>query len=216
PTPPPDPVPRALAAWIERAGEGVRRGADTAGFDAIRARVAEAGFELVAYGVIDGLEPDALERLIVSATDYEPEDLARVEDVPAFARNLTRIAIDGTLREAEAPDARILPIDFSREITWDHRAALPQSQFAADVSRIYASFESQGLGVGQALAKWTRVADGEILLFERHRLRPAARSSYVYLDVPDRGWRPGEYRVDFYRADESLAWLASGTHRITR
>ena len=210
---PRDDVASAFAAWIDRATD--RAASEATGFDAIAKRVSDAGLELVASSVIDGLEADSLERLIVSATDYEPEDLAEIEDVPAFARNLTRIAMDGTLREAEAPDLDVLPIDFSQEITWDHRAALPQSQFASDVPRIYASFESDGLGVGLTLAKWTRVADGEIMLFKRHRLRPAASSSYVYLDAPDRGWRPGEYRVDFYRADESLAWLASGTHRVT-
>lgn len=63
--------------------------------------------------------------------------------------------------------------------------------------------------------KWTRAAGGEILL-ARHRIRPAADSSYVYLDALPAGWRSGEYRVDFCRADEPLARLASGTHRITR
>ena len=215
PAAPRDDVANTLAAWIDRAEQRLRDGAASTGLDAIARDLSGAGLELVASSVIDGLEADSLERLIVSATDYEAEDLAEIDDVPAFARNLTRIALDGTLRDAEEPDLEVRAIDFSEEITWDHRASLPQSQFASDVPRIYASFESDGLAVGQTLAKWTRVSDGEIMLFKRHRLRPAAASSYVYLDAPRRGWRPGEYRVDFYRADESLEWIASGTHRVT-
>lgn len=209
---------RTFAAWLEHAEATVRTGADSERWGALAGRLSGAGLELVADHVIDGLEADSLERLIVSATDYEPEDLAEITDVPAFARKLARIAMDGTVRGAAEPDPAlgVRPIDFSEEITWDHQAAFPQSQFASDVPRIYAAFESEGLEVGETLAKWIRVADGEIMLFKRHRLRPAADSSYVYLDAPSRGWRPGEYRVDFYRADESLSWLASGSHRVTR
>ncbi|GEM_PF-2222047 len=202
------PVGDLFAQWL--------RDVEAARLDALARTISSAGLELVAGGVIDRLEGETLERLVIGATDFEHEDLAEIENLPAFTRELTRIAMDGTVRDAEAPDDRVRPIDFAEEVTWDHRAAFAQSQFGADVPRIYAVFESDGLGADRTLAKWTRVADGEILLFARHRIRPAADSSYVYLDAPPAGWRSGEYRVDFYRADESLAWLASGTHRITR
>ena len=188
--------------------------AESERLEAMARKVKGAGLDLVAESVIGRLEDDALKSLIASTTDFTAAELSAIEDVPRFAQDLARIAMDGTVREASEPEDSVRPIDFSEEITWDHRAAFAQSQFGKDAPRIYAAFESDGLGISQTLAKWTRVSDGEIMLFKRHRIRPAADSSYVYLDAPPTGWQAGEYRVDFYSADTELTWLASGSHRI--
>ena len=185
------------------------------GFGDMARKATGAGLDLVAESVIRRLDEDALTSLIASTTDYSSAELAEIDDVPGFAMDLARIAMEGTVREAPEPEDTVRPIDFSGEITWDHRAAFPQSQFPADMPRIYAVFESDALGLSETLAKWTRVDDGEILLFERHRIRSAADSSFVYLDAPPTGFAPGEYRVDFYSADRELRWLASGSHRVT-
>lgn len=196
-----------FAAWLELA--------ESERLQEMARKVKGAGLDLMAESVIGRLEEDSLRSLIVSTTDFSSEDLAEIEDLPRFATDLARIAMDGTVREAEMPDENVRVIDFSEDITWDHRAAFTQSQFGADTERIYAVFESDGLGLSQTLAKWTRVSDGEIMLFKRHHIRPAADSSFVYLDAPAEGWRPGEYRVDFYSADPELRWIASGEHRVT-
>lgn len=196
-----------LADWLEMAR--------AERLQAMARKVTGAGLDLVAETVIDQLEEDALRSLIASTTDFSSAELDEIEDVPAFAMGLARIAMEGTVREASEPDVEVRPIDFSTEITWDHRAAFPQSQFGRETERIYAVFESDELGLSQTLAKWTRVDDGEIMLFERHAIRPQADSSFVYLNAPAAGWAPGEYRVDFYSADRELRWLASGQHRVT-
>lgn len=201
-------VSSLFAEWLANA--------EAARLSAMARKVTGAGLDFVAERVIEGLEDDALAALIASTTDYSASELSEIEDVPGFAKGLARIAMAGTVREAEEPDDGVRAIDFSEEITWDHRAAFTQSQFDAEARRIYAVFESDGLGLSETLAKWTRVADGEILLFKRHRIRAAAASSYVYLDAPPGGFAPGEYRVDFYSADPELRWLASGVHRISR
>ena len=197
-----------LAEWLEMAE--ARR------LEAMASRITGAGLDFVARNVIGRLEEDALAALIASTTDFSSAELAEIDDVPGFAMGLARIAMEGTVREAPEPAVEddVRPIDFAEEITWDHRARLARSQFEAGTERIYAVFESDGLGLDQTLAKWTRVDDGEILLFERHRLRRAADSSFVYLDAPPQGFAPGEYRVDFYAADRSLRWIASGVHRV--
>ena len=209
PTPSPNPNAESglLAAWLEQA--------EAARLASLAEKVTGAGLDLVARSVIDRLEEDSLKSILASATDFSVDELAEIEDVPGFALDLARIAMEGTVRDAEPPSPEILPIDFATDITWDHRASFPQSQFSVDEPRIYAVFESRELGVGQTLAKWTRVEDGEIMLFKRHRIREVADSSFVYLDAPPGGWAPGEYRVDFYSADRELRWLASGQHRVT-
>lgn len=197
-----------LADWLAMA--------ERARLESLARKVTGAGLDLVAEGVIARLEEDSLKSLIASTTDFSAQELEEIEDVPGFALDLARIAMEGTVREASEPDEDVRPIDFATEVSWDHRAVFPQSQFSAEDPRIFAVFESEGLGLGQTLAKWTRVDDGEILLFQRLPIRAAAASSYVYLDAPPEGWAPGEYRVDVYSADTSLRWLASGQHRITR
>ncbi len=206
PAPSPD-LAQTFAAWLA--------GIEEHGLADVARKVTGAGLDLVAEGVIRRLEDDALASLIASTTDFSSAELAEIDDVPGFALGLARIAMEGSVREAPEPDEDVRPIDFTEEISWDHRAVFAQSQFAADTPRIYAVFESEALGLSETLAKWTRVDDGEILLFERHRIRPAARSSYVYLDAPPAGFPPGEYRVDFYSADRELRWLASGSHRVS-
>jgi hypothetical protein len=197
-----------LAQWLEMA-EAER-------LKSLVKKVTGAGLDKVAEGVISRLEEGSLKSLIASTTDFSSAELAEIDDIPGFAMDLARIAMEGTVREASEPDEEVRPIDFSTEITWDHRASFSQSQFSADADRIYAVFESDDLGLEQTLAKWTRVKDGEILLFKRHTIRTAADSSFVYLNAPPGGWSPGAYRVDFYSADRELRWLASGEHRITR
>ena len=191
--------------------------AESERLDAMASKIRGAGLDLVAESVIGRLEDDSLKSLIASTTDFSSDELEEIEDLPGFAMNLARIAMEGTLRDAAEPgdSETIRPIDFSEEITWDHRARFAQSQFPSDAPRIYAVFESDALGITDTLAKWTRVEDGEIMLFKRHRIRPAADSSFVYLDAPATGWAPGEYRVDFYSADPELEWLATGSHRVS-
>lgn len=200
-------VSKVLAEWLAMA--------ESERLAAMASKITGAGLDFVAESVIERLEDDALASLIASTTDFSAAELGEIEDVQGFAMGLARIAMEGTVREADEPDDSVRPIDFSEEITWDHRAAFTQSQFAGDTPRIYAVFESGALGLTQTLAKWTRVDDGEILLFERHGIRPVAESSYVYLDAPPKGFAPGEYRVDFYSADTELRWLASGVHRVS-
>lgn len=214
--PAPSPAARAAAdaALSERFAAWLAR-LESDGLGDMARKATGAGLDLVAENVVRRLDEDALTSLIASTTDYSSAEVAEIDDVPGFAMGLARIAMEGTVREAPEPEDGVRVIDFSEEITWDHRAAFPQSQFSLDAPRIYAVFESDALGLSETLAKWTRVDDGEILLFERHRIRSAADSSYVYLDAPPSGFAPGEYRVDFYSADRELRWLASGSHRVS-
>ena len=127
-------APGLLEAWIEMA-EGAR-------LAAMARKVKGAGLDLVAESVIGRLEDDALKSLIVSTTDFSVDELSEIEDVPRFASDLARITMDGTVRDASEPEDDVRPIDFSEEITWDHRAAFAQSQFPSNAPRIYAAFES--------------------------------------------------------------------------
>jgi hypothetical protein len=165
--------------------------------------------------IIDQMDEDELVSLVTSLTDYSRSELENVEDMRAFAERLAEVAMDGTVVPAEELGADVENVSFATDVLENNAPASPGRHFVQDQERIYATFPSDELDGARVVAKWTRVEDGEIMLFRRYVINPGEDWSYVWVGAPDSGWRPGEYRVDFYSADEAMTLVASGQHIIT-
>lgn len=168
----------------------------------------------VVGGIIDQMDEDELISLVTSLTDYSRSELENVEDMRAFVERLAEVAMDGTVVPAEELGAEVENVSFAGEVLENNAPDSPNRHFRSDQERIYATFPSGELEGARIVAKWTRMEDGEIMLFRRYVINPGDEWSYVWVGVPSDGWRPGDYRVDFYTADEQMSLIASGQHVI--
>ena len=115
--------------------------------------------------------------------------------------------MDGVLSYG-APEAGLPEVEFSRTLG-PYDAA---GSFSGD-GRIYATFPMEGYRGDEVFVKWYRSDDPEILLFDRYLIQREADYNYVWLDN-ETGWREGEYRVEFYSADEAMEKIAVGRYDI--
>jgi hypothetical protein len=168
----------------------------------------------VVGSVVDQMGDDELIALVTSLTDYDREELEAIGDMRAFVRRLAEVAMEGSVVPAEEPRAGVARVDFAVEVLNDNSVEVPVNRFRTNDERIYATFPSGRINEDRVLAKWTRVEDGEVLLLGRYGINSQDDWSYVWLGSPQNGWMPGEYRVDFYTADDRLDLLASGNHVI--
>jgi hypothetical protein len=169
----------------------------------------------VVRGVIDQMDDDELISLMSSLTDYTSEELRDGRDLRAFAERLAEIAMDGTLTDPEPLGRDVGVVQFAARVDIDNGPIDPSNRFSNSDRRIYAIFESADFGGEQVFAKWTRISDGEVMLFGRYPINPNDTYSYVWLGAQNGSWEPGEYRVDFYDTDESLHMIASGMHVVS-
>jgi hypothetical protein len=168
----------------------------------------------VVGGIVDQMDEDELISLVTSLTDYSRTELENVEDMRAFVERLAEVAMDGTVVPAEELGVEVEDVSFAGEVLENNGPDSPKRHFQSDQERIYATFPSDELEGARVVAKWTRMEDGEIILFRRYVINPGDEWSFVWVGVPSSGWRPGEYRVDFYTADEQMNLIASGQHLI--
>jgi hypothetical protein len=169
----------------------------------------------VVGSVVDQMGDDELIALVTSLTDYSREELESSGDMRAFVQRLAEVAMDGSVVPAEEPEPGVARVDFAVDVLDDNSADVPLSRFSTEEERIYATFPSGEIDESRVVAKWTRIGDGEVLLLGRYDINARDDWSYVWLGSPSGGWVPGEYRVDFYTADDRLDLLASGRHVIT-
>ena len=149
-----------------------------------------------------------LESVLASTIHLSGEEIEDVRDLRAFASRLAEIAMEDTLMpEDTAAGAEHVVFTTSPELD-DAR-----SQFYAGEARIYAVFPTESLNQEKVMVKWYRRDHPEILLLQRYPIIAGVQYGHVWLE-PERGWEQGQYKVDVYSGDDSMALVASGNYSV--
>jgi hypothetical protein len=162
--------------------------------------------------VIQAMSHRELRSALTSLTDLTDEDLDEIRDLHTFARRISEVAMDGIMSSGGPEDITMAGVEFSRSVDELNTSGQREDRFATD-ERIYAVFPSEEYRGGEIFVKWYRADDPKILLFERMPIQEGSESNYVWLE-PDGEWPEGEYKVEFYSADEEMAKVAVGRYQI--
>jgi hypothetical protein len=158
---------------------------------------------------------------ITRFTNIGRDELARVSDVPDYARRLAGVAMSGVLPEARPPapapgsESAVEPVVFARSVDAERTPDDPAAQFVlGPTDRIYAVFPSDAYTGDRVLAKWFRRGDFTLLLFGTFPIHRADSASHVWMERAQ-GWQPGAYVVELYDPSEPLQKLAAGEFDVT-
>lgn len=166
--------------------------------------------------IINEMSDEELTSLITSVIQVTPEQLGEYADVRDYANRLSHIAMSGMITDdiSEEFDGIDLQVTFATDASSSRGPEDPSTTFPEDTRKIYAVIENAGDVGRNIMVHWYRVDQPQKLLFDQFRVSPNDNYSYVWLKRPDRRWEAGEYRVEFFSADEFLAPIASGTYRV--
>ena len=195
-----------LDALIDKAGDDPRA-------DLIRTLARFSSDPARVLGVIiDTMSDRELTASISSLTDIAPEKVKESGDSKAYARRLAELAMEGLLQVQGTEGPILKNVTFSEEGAGAAEEPTRLTNFSGD-GRILATFPMGDYGRDEVFVKWTRVDDPKIMLFNHYPIKSDAETNYVWMR-PKEGWDPGEYRVDFYTADDSLTPIAGGWYVI--
>ena len=172
----------------------------------------ELDHRALVQSAIANLGERELQSIVASAASLSAEDLEQIEDMPAFAARLAEVAMEDIVEPAADPGGGD-PVFFSTAPETSEPAALARTRFTPLDARIYAIFPTASYAQGTVMIKWYRSDPPQILLFRRYAIRPGDAYGYVWLNPKD-GWKPGQYRVDVFAADEAVTRLAQGRYSV--
>lgn len=172
--------------------------------------------ENVTRRIINEMSDDELISTITSVTKIDPEDLQEVGDLRDYANRLSRIALSGVITPDIATEFDGVEVDvvFATDASSSRGAEDPSAQFPDDTRKIYAVIPNVGDVGTEVMVHWYQIDPPRNMLFDQYRVSPGDEYSYVWLKSPDGRWSEGEYRVEFFSADEFLTPIASGTYRV--
>ena len=160
----------------------------------------------VAGVIIDAMSDAELVASLSSFTDISPEKLKSSSDPKALAHRLVDLAMESLVQLPNSGDSGAQGVYFSEALVEDPLQE-SSTRFTGD-ERILANFAMGDYRGKEIFVKWTRVDDPKIMLFNHYPIRAERDFNHVWLR-PDEGWDPGEYQVNFYTADDSLAPTSS-------
>ncbi len=166
--------------------------------------------------IINEMSDDELVSTITSITKVTPEQLGEYSDLRDYANRLSHIAMSGLITEDATEEfADIdLTVEFATDASSSRGAEGPSTVFPEKTRKIYAVIPNPGDIGSNVMVHWFRTDQPQKLLLDQYRISPQDNYSYVWLKRPDRRWAEGDYRVEFYSADEFLAPIASGEYRV--
>ncbi len=171
--------------------------------------------EEVSRRVINEMSDAELITTITSVTKIDAEDLAEYSDLRDYANRLTHVALSGIITPdiAEEFGHDTLDVEFGTGASSSYGADDPRFEFDEMARKIYAVIPNHEDAGKNVMVHWYRIDEPENLLFDKYRVNPNDDYSYVWLKSPGR-WGIGEYRVEFFSADEYLTPMASGTYSV--
>ncbi len=164
-------------------------------------------------GLIAGMSNGELIDTVASTALFTPEELDDMSDVRGFAERLAEIALAGVVTPQAAPSPAAQQVEFSTTVEADNSATLPSGVFSADADRIYAVFPTDQYVRDSVLAKWQRLDQPELMIFDRYPIHSRERHNFVWMSPPE-GWTEGSYEVTIYSTDEMLDPVAVGAYDV--
>ena len=165
------------------------------------------------HGAIEQVGEDEIRRVLSMMTQFSEDDLADVDDIRAFAKRLSDIALEGTLEPEQPRDPGETDVFFSDASPRQDANPVPIERFPISQGRIYAIFDTADYHASKVMLKWFRTDEANILLLRRYNVIPGDAYGWVWLDRTGR-WKPGTYRVDVFTGDEAMVRVGSGTYVI--
>jgi hypothetical protein len=171
--------------------------------------------EMVSRSIINEMSDEELVSTITSITKIGSEDLDEISDLRDYAGRLTHIAMSGIITPdiADEFDNATVSVEFGSDASSSGGAEEASLEFEVNTRKIYAVIPNLELSGDNVMVHWYRIDQPENLLFDQYKVSPGDDYSYVWLKSQG-GWDPGNYRVEFFSADETLAPIASGTYRV--
>jgi hypothetical protein len=171
--------------------------------------------ENVSRRIINEMSDDELVSTITSITKITPNELGEVSDLRDYANRLSHIGMSGVFTPGLDDNFghETLEVEFSTRANKASGARDPEQEFAGDTRRIYAVIPNNDASGENLMVHWYRIDQPKIMLFDQYRVSPSDDYSYVYLKSPGE-WTSGEYRVEFFSADEHLTPIAAGNYYI--
>ena len=162
--------------------------------------------------VINGMSDDEIMMTLTSLTNLKTKDLDEVHDLHRYAQRLAEVAMTDMIGQPGFRDPELPEVYFSRDADPEQAVEVGQTEFEGN-GRVHAILPMNDYGAPQVFVKWTRLDDGEVMLFDTYPIRKDSDYNWVYLEPRD-GWTPGEYSVDFYSSDEAMRPLAGSNFRV--
>ena len=162
--------------------------------------------------VIDTMSDDEIAMTLTSLTSLKGDDLDSVHDLRKYARRLAEIAMADTIGQPSQRNPDLPEVYFSHRADPERAKELRQTEFEGN-GRIHAILPMNDYVDDQVFAKWTRLDDGEVMLFDTYPIRQDSEYNWVYLEPRD-GWPSGEYSVDFYSSDEEMRPIAGSNFNV--
>ncbi len=161
---------------------------------------------------VHAMPESEIKGILAATAKIAPARLDEIDDIEGYAVRLADIAMEGVLA-ADVDPTGVGEVVFGARQEGRRTDWATADTFARDEDRLYAFFDTSDWPGGEVMVRWRHVDSGEVLLLEQHRVRAGSERGFVWTR-PSRGWRPGTYRVDVYRGDESLGHLASGRYAV--
>ncbi len=166
----------------------------------------------IVASAISTMSDRELRSIVASLAQLSPEVLDDVTDMRAFAARLAEVAMEDIVEPGrEMSDAdRVV---FATRPTVADPGSLAWDRYDVDDSRIYAFFPTDHYEQDAVMVRWFRSDRHRILVFERYPINSGDAYSHVCFH-PKGGWKPGQYQVDVYSADEDVTPLAQGRYTV--
>lgn len=159
--------------------------------------------------VVDGMARDELEIALATLTGRDRAELEAIRDLHRYAKSYARIAMSGIL--TDPPTSASNEIEFAVRIADTFEPGPPRTVFDSSSARLFGMFALDSALQGDVLAKWYRVDDPELLMFEEVPLLSRDGEAFVRLDRPE-GWPEGDYRLEVYSPGDDFELIAAGNY----
>jgi hypothetical protein len=160
--------------------------------------------------VVDGMTRGELELALVTLTGCTRGELEAVRDLHRYAKSYASIAMSGILTDAPV-DAGPNEIEFAARFADTFESGPPRTVFDSSNSRLFGVFELDSGLEGDLVAKWYRVDEPELLMFEQVPVLSRDGEAFVRFDRPE-GWPEGDYRLEVYAPGEEFELIAAGDY----
>lgn len=148
---------------------------------------------------------DGISRLLLSAAVLAAACQGKQERSPeeTAAIDSARAAADDSAAEANSKELKVSAMMIGRQIGANDLITQPTFQFAP-ADTVFLSVATVGSPDSAALSAVVIGQNGKVVDSTAQTIKPKGRTTTAFHVAPDKGWKPGTYRVTLYNNGDSV------------
>ena len=127
--------------------------------------------------------------------ERSPEETAAIDSA--------RAAADDSAAQANSKELKVSSVMIGRQIGANDLITQPTFQFAP-TDTVFLSVATVGSPDSAALSAVVIGQNGKVVDSTSQTIKPKGRATTAFRNAPDKGWKPGTYRVTLYADGDSV------------